>query len=301
MGLSDFSEYGNSIKRLKSAILNSMVSHAYLIEGDYNTDKQGVARAFAAAVLCREDPGEGCGVCRTCRNIKSGYYEDLYMIEPESKSKGSGQALSIRDAQIEELQVRLKSVPTAGDRNIAVIADADSMTARAQTRLLKTLEEPNPGTVIILLSENSELLLQTIRSRCVKIRLNSYASGRAGGAAGTGEVPRDARTEEGSEGGSETDMRMYADEIRKMIVHKDFFFDVKEKLDAVIKSRKDAYAFLDGMEFVLEGYLRSGNDLITSGALTDDIGYVEQARRDIRRNATFKYCVRNLVLKMRGI
>jgi len=294
MGISDFSEYGNSIRRLKTAILNSMVSHAYLIEGDYNTDKHGVALAFAAAVLCRENPGEGCGVCRSCRNIKNGSYEDLYLTEPESK--GAGQTLSIKDEQIENLQVRLKSVPTRGDRNIAIISDSDSMTVRAQTRLLKTLEEPNPGTVIILLSENSELLLQTIRSRCVKVRLNSYAGEN------TGESMRAcSRTVTDREDGSETDMRAYADGILKMIINKEYFFDVKEMLDAAIKSRKDAYAFLDGMEFVLERYLRSGNGLIASGALTDDIQYVEKARRDIRRNASFRYCVRNLVLKMRGI
>jgi DNA polymerase-3 subunit delta' len=296
MGISDFSKYGNSISRLKSAILNSMVSHAYLIEGDYNTDKKGVALAFAAAVLCRENPGEGCGSCRSCRNIKNGCYEDLYLTEPESKSKGIGQALSIKDAQIENLQVRLKSVPTGGGRNIAVISDADSMTMRAQTRLLKTLEEPTPGTVIILLSENSELLLQTIRSRCVKVRLNSFAGGDA-----AGPTRDDAGAADGCEAGSGTDMRAYADEVLKMIINKDFFFDIKEKLDAAVKSRKDAYAFLDGMEFVLERYLRSGNDLITSGALTEDIGYVEKARRDIQRSASFRYCVRNLVLKMRGI
>ena len=83
-----------------------------------------LALAFAAAVLCRENPGEGCGVCRSCRNIKNGSYEDLYLTEPESK--GAGQTLSIKDEQIENLQVRLKSVPTRGDRNIAIISDSDA-------------------------------------------------------------------------------------------------------------------------------------------------------------------------------
>ena len=52
------------------------------------------------------------------------------------------------------LQERLSKKPYYGDRNIAIIKDADTMTAKAQNRLLKTLEEPHPGTVIILLSKN---------------------------------------------------------------------------------------------------------------------------------------------------
>ena len=58
-----------------------------------------------------------------------------------------------------------------GDRNIAVIKDADTLTVRAQNRLLKTLEEPFEGTVIMLLSENRENLLDTIKSRCIMYRL----------------------------------------------------------------------------------------------------------------------------------
>ena len=72
------------------------------------------------------------------------------------------------------------NVPSAeGGRNIAILEDADTMTVRAQNRFLKTLEEPQPGTVIMLLSENSRMLLPTIRSRCVRVRVGGLRGSSA--------------------------------------------------------------------------------------------------------------------------
>ena len=203
MGLSDFERYGSAAEKLRAAIGSSMVSHAYLIEGDSNADKVGFAKAFAMALLCGEDPGSGCGICPVCRKIAHESYDDLYIVRPEDKGTTSATS-SVKDEQVEKLQAALKARPAAGDRNIAIISGADTMTPRAQNRLLKTLEEPNAGAVIMLLSENADQLLPTIDSRCVRVRLVS----------------------EGAE--DDADAVIFAREILQMITEKAFFFDIKK-------------------------------------------------------------------------
>ena len=97
--------------------------------------------------------------------------------------------MSVKDEQISKLQAELQKKPL-GERNLAVIKDADTMTKRAQNRILKTLEEPYEGTVIFLLSENRENIIDTVKSRCVIYRLESQGekkrgtAGRRGGARG---------------------------------------------------------------------------------------------------------------------
>ena len=166
--------------------------------------------------------------------------------------------------------------PTGGDRNIAVISHGDTMTQRAQSRLLKTLEEPTPGTVIMILVENGEMLLPTIDSRCVKLRLNDI------------------------DGRSETPMTKLAAEIVEMIAGGALFFDIRERLDKSIKGRADAYAFLDGMESALSMCMRSGGAFSRDDAARA-VGVVENARTAVRMNVVPKYAVRDMVLKLREL
>ena len=108
MGLSKYRQYGSAAAKLKDAVNSGIVSHAYILEGDNNVDKLGFAKAFAQALLCKQMPGEGCGRCIECRKIEDGNYEDLYLVEPEDTTARKTGTNTIKDAQIEELQVRLK-------------------------------------------------------------------------------------------------------------------------------------------------------------------------------------------------
>ncbi len=276
MGLREYNKYGRAAEHLRSTILENMLSHAYLIEGDLTMDKMGFAAALAQAALCQEEPGEGCGRCETCTRIQHGSYEDLYVVSPEEASGSKSRVQSVRDAQIEELQNQLKNKPAEGDRNIAIIDGADTMTNRAQTRLLKTLEEPYPGTVIMLLSENAETLLQTIRSRCVRVRLV--------------DVPEETVQEQTA-----------ATDVLEMIREGKYFFDIKERLDQAVKTRSDAYVLLDGVEKSLEGYIRRGSDFLSVRQQAEAVSAVEKTRRAIQQNASYKYAVRHLVLEIERI
>lgn len=152
------------ILRLENSVKNERVSHAYLIEGPSFTDKPAFARSFAKGILCPKGLGENCGACPICDKIDHGNHEDLIYVSRQSGK----QTIAIK--QIREMQAQVGIKP-GGERYIVIIDESEAMTEDAQNCLLKTLEEPPGKTVLLLLTENSQRLLPTIRSRCVKIRL----------------------------------------------------------------------------------------------------------------------------------
>lgn len=275
MALETFRNSGRTAERLGEAIRGDRLSHAYIIEGDALSDKVGFAEGFAAAILCPEKPGVGCGVCPTCRQVEHGSYDDLYHFCKEENHA------SLRDTVIQQLQKDLLNLPAGrGKRNIAIVEDVDTLTDWAQNRLLKTLEEPLPGTVILLLSENSENLLPTIRSRCVKIRIGGEAAA---------ENPKEKK------------YRELAEELTEMAVSGAYFYEIKNKLDRQIKDRDAALAFLDAEERLMREIMLEGNaPLMDRSKALACVGYIEEARRDILGNVRHVYAVRNLLLKIGG-
>ncbi len=160
------------LQRLRQTIQSENIPHAWLIEAPASVNKASFATAFAQALLCQEKPGVGCGSCPLCRRIAEGSHLDITRIG--ATGKGDSTMLSVRDEAVKQLQDRLSKKPVEGARSMAIIENADSMTPRACNRFLKTLEEPAPGTVILLLVENANSLPATIRSRCIQIRLNPW-------------------------------------------------------------------------------------------------------------------------------
>lgn len=134
--------------------------HAYLFVGPPGVGKRTAARSFAAALLCAVDGGVGCGACETCRRVLAGVHPDVVVYERE------GARLSVGDAR-EITRLALRS-PVEGRRKVIVIPDLD-LAAQIAPALLKTLEEPPPGTVFVGLAEHVPAELVTIASRCVRI------------------------------------------------------------------------------------------------------------------------------------
>lgn len=293
MLLRDYAKFGIWATRLSEAILNDSISQTYIFESDASTDKRGFAIAFAKAVLCENKRGYGCDACSACRRIEAGSYEDLYITEPEKKN--GGRVASVRDEKAEEVQVRLKSKPRAGERNIAVIDGADTITQRAQNRLLKTLEEPAPGTVIILLSENSENLLPTIRSRAVICKLNN--------------ARQNAEIKDSEPNNPENKLaRGMLSAVESGIT----FAEMKRRVSSEIKDRESAQAFLNYMEILLARDLREAalNSRDSMGDETEDhvvekltaaVGSVEEARTSILKNVSYQYMIRRMLLKLEEI
>ena len=268
MSLDKFSSNKKLIDRIEESIKCGKVFHAYIIEGDGLSGKEDFARELCKAVLCEEAPGTGCDRCLSCRKIDHGNYEDLYYIEADG--------MSVKDEQVSKLQSDLKKKPT-GPRNLAIIQDADTMTTRAQNRLLKTLEEPYQGTVIMLLSENRENLLETIRSRCVTLRLENTAEG--------------------------SEKQHAASEIFQVIHDGKSFYETKALLMKNMKSREDALILLDGLERIYREILvgrDSRSRLYRTEEICRAIELIEEARRDLYAKVNYQYALKNLILKIGG-
>ena len=250
--------------RLNHAISNGHISHAYIFEGDYTVDKTGFAVSFVKAVLCEHG---GCGECIVCRRIENGNYEDLFVISPET---------SVKDEDIEKLQERLKNKPFAGDRNVAVIENADTMTRWAQNRLLKTLEEPPEGTVIILLADNIENFLPTILSRCAVYRLESTNKQIAAGI---------------------TDK---AAALEKMIYDDEPFYILKAYAEKLAKDKHEVMAVLDCLEKLYRDFIIKGSVKYSNSSIYSSISAIEEARRKILRNMNISYALKEMIIKIGG-
>ena len=147
------------VTQLQNAVKSERVAGAYLFSGEQGVGKETVALYFAGLILC-ESSAEGivpCGDCRSCRKIKSGNHPDLQIIRPE------GSQLKID--QIREMQQQISYQPLEGPRKIYIIANTEKMNVYTANSLLKTLEEPPAASTIILLTENLNSILPTIRSR----------------------------------------------------------------------------------------------------------------------------------------
>jgi DNA polymerase-3 subunit delta' len=131
--------------------------HAYLFLGHAGAGARAAARGFAAALLC---PDGGCGECDTCRRAIAGTHPDLVEVER------TGASLDVDDAR--HLGAMALRRPLEAARQVLVVADAH-LALQSAPALLKTLEEPPPSTVFVLLAEDVPPELVTVASRCVEV------------------------------------------------------------------------------------------------------------------------------------
>jgi DNA polymerase III delta' subunit len=160
--------------RAIGAMIRGRTPHALLLVGAAGVGKTTLATDLAAGLLCAAaDPAQRpCGSCRACRLVRSGGHADVHRLGPE----GPGRQVVIggpgaRARGIRDLIAELALLPVEGGARVAIIESAQRMNEDAQAALLKTLEEPPTGTVIILCADAEEPLLPTIRSRCARLRL----------------------------------------------------------------------------------------------------------------------------------
>jgi DNA polymerase III subunit delta' len=106
---------------------------------------------------------DACGVCASCKRIARGVHADVLLIAP-------GDTGAIKVDQVREAVERTAYRPFEGRRRVVVIDDADGLIIAAQDALLKTLEEPPPASVFVLVTSRADTLLPTVRSRCHRLR-----------------------------------------------------------------------------------------------------------------------------------
>ena len=139
---------------------SNAMTHAWLITGPPGSGRSTSALAFAAALVCAQG---GCGECVDCKNAIAGTHVDIEHIVPE------GLIYSVEDTRA--LIERAALAPSRSHWHVIVIEDVDRFRAEAASTLLKSLEEPPPGTVWLLCAPTSDDVFETIRSRCRQVVL----------------------------------------------------------------------------------------------------------------------------------
>jgi DNA polymerase III subunit delta' len=146
-------------KMVTNSIVKNRISHAYICFGDYGTPKREFAILLAKSIFCKQKIGvEPCQSCTDCKRIDSGNHPDIHVIIPDGAS--------IKTDQIAHLKKEFNYTGLESNKKVYIIEQADQMTVNAANRLLKFLEEPSQQTTAILLTENSQSIIPTIRSRC---------------------------------------------------------------------------------------------------------------------------------------
>ena len=168
-GFKDVVGHKNIIKYIESAVSADAVSHAYILNGERGSGKKMLANLFAMSLQCqnRQEDGDACGKCQSCKQAVSGNHPDIIRVTHEKPN-----TISVDDIR-EQVNNDIVIKPYSSKYKIYIIPEADLMTVQAQNALLKTIEEPPEYAVIMLLTENAETLLPTIRSRCVMMKLRN--------------------------------------------------------------------------------------------------------------------------------
>lgn len=140
--------------------------HALLLSGPAGAGKSTLAEDVAALALCVAADGERpCGRCRGCRLVREGHHPDLHVLAPD------GPGGQIRVDAVRSLGAALALHGVEGTERVAIVERADRMNEDGQHVLLKTLEEPPPAVTIVLVADDEDRLLPTVRSRVARIRL----------------------------------------------------------------------------------------------------------------------------------
>lgn len=150
---------------LLRATAGRSVPQTLLFDGPDGVGKRTTALALAAAVNCAEPTVEGdaCGTCSSCRRIARGQHPDIVLVAPNEK--GTIPVETARDV-INQASYR----PFEARRRVVIVDEADALQPAAQNALLKTLEEPPPSSMFVLVTARPDTLLETVRSRSPRVR-----------------------------------------------------------------------------------------------------------------------------------
>ncbi|MBF0319166.1 MAG: DNA polymerase III subunit delta' [Nitrospirae bacterium] len=165
MALDGLMGQGRVLRILGGMLKTGRIVSTYLFCGPPGVGKETAAFSFIKAMNCEDaasaKEGNSCGRCRSCKSIDSLSHPDLRVIAPEDRM--------IKILGIREASEFLSTTTMQWKRKAVIIKDAHTMNPSAGNAFLKTLEEPPEGSIIVLITHKEEAILQTIRSRCIKI------------------------------------------------------------------------------------------------------------------------------------
>lgn len=167
MPLETIRGHDKQIEILKNAARGNTLAHAYLFTGITGIGKMTSARALAKILHCTNTPDDFCDHCIPCKQITSDTHPDTLVIKPEGDT--------IKINQIRNMQEQIAYTVYEGTNKIVIVDKADRMTIQSANCLLKTLEEPPPHTILVLLTAIPYRVPSTIRSRCQRLMFQPLA------------------------------------------------------------------------------------------------------------------------------
>ncbi len=167
MPFADILAQEHVISHFKETIKADHLSHAYIFTGQDGVGKELFTKEFTKSLFCKKSKNDSCNICTNCVRIEKGNHPDVFCIEIDEKAK------YIKIENIRKLQHAVRLSPIESDYKIFIIKDANRMNEEASNCLLKTLEEPTPNTIFILIANTLSSINETIKSRCQIIRFHT--------------------------------------------------------------------------------------------------------------------------------
>ncbi len=178
MAFKNFAEQQDAVLLLQRSLEKGRLGHAYLFSGTDLAELAAVARTLAKTLNCENPPTRGangiavdcCDACLSCRKIDQENHPDVQTVRPESKSR------IITIEQMRDLMQTVHLKPAQAAFKVAIIVAAERLNLQSANAFLKTLEEPPPKSILILLSTDPPRVLETILSRCLRLNLGGEAT-----------------------------------------------------------------------------------------------------------------------------
>ena len=278
-----------AVKTLKAALASDHVASAYLFEGPSGVGKERAALALASAVICDVKPLVGCGKCDVCRRIEARQHPDVRVVVPREEGDRNLQVEYVR----KELLPFTQYAPFEARASFLIIRNADicfpAHHAEAANALLKTIEEPRKNVHFILLSERPDRLLQTIRSRCQRLRFQRLPAQTLEQILEQHNIPREARSAAIALADGKADQALAfaqgkSNELAKVV----------KRIDDVIESNKPGAAISlaeelakhDDLELIIETLCVYYRDIAAAGLLHQSTGPTLLSREELHARAS---------------
>jgi len=176
-----FRGHASTLAQFRHALATNRLASTFLFVGLSGIGKRSFALRLAQGLLCERRPDEAldpCGECPSCRQVLAGSHPDVQIVAKPADKAFIPVELLIGDKEHrmrEGLCYSISLKPYSGRRKIAIIDDADYFNKEGANCLLKTLEEPPPKSILILIGTSEQRQLPTIRSRCQIVRFSPLA------------------------------------------------------------------------------------------------------------------------------
>ena len=274
---------------------NNTASHSYMFIGTKGIGKKLFAKEFAKGILCTNEQERLCGTCKSCIEFVSNNNPDYYEIGLEEEEN------TIKIETIRQMQKRVQELPIVSNKKVYIIDDSESLTKDAQNCLLKTLEEPPEFVTIILIVSNESKILNTIKSRCIKIYFNNLSEDELLKYINV-NMP-DAKFSEnmlkacgGSAGKAKQiyENKEIYDELDVIFSNIESYtiLDILPKVEILYKNKEEIQ---DILEYLNAIFIKKAKENIK---YIDYIKYIEETKRNINANCNYDMCIDKLIFSI---